>query len=66
MCSPPFKQVIDIKGLPVQTGVICFFLKELASKETQKKLNDLAKAAGKFLSQQLEDFEELTVADVVD
>ncbi len=40
--------------------------KELASKETKKKLNDLAKAAGKFLSQQLEDFEELTLTDVVD
>jgi len=40
--------------------------KELISKETQKKLNDLAKAASKFLSQQVEDLEELTVGDDVD
>jgi len=40
--------------------------KELISKETQKKLNDLAKAASKFLSQQVEDLEELTAGDDVD
>lgn len=40
--------------------------KEFLSKETQKKLDDLAKAASKFLSQQVEDLEELTIGDDVD
>ena len=40
--------------------------KELLSRETKKKLDDLAKAASKFLSQQVEDLEELTTGDEVD
>lgn len=40
--------------------------KELVSEETKNKLNDLAKAAGKFLLQQVEDLEELTAGDDVD
>ncbi|MHC4619959.1 MAG: hypothetical protein ACYTEQ_19605 [Planctomycetota bacterium] len=40
--------------------------REITSKETQKKLNDLAKAASKFLSQQIEDLQELTIAHNVD
>ena len=41
-------------------------LKEIASKETQKRLDQLAKAANKFLTQQVEDIEELTIDDKVD
>jgi hypothetical protein len=41
-------------------------LKEITSKETQKRLDQLAKAANKFLTQQVEDLEELTVDDAVD
>jgi hypothetical protein len=40
--------------------------RELTSKETKKKLGDLAKAASKFLSQQIEDLQELTIGDDVD
>lgn len=39
---------------------------EVISKETKERLNDLAKAASKFLTQQIEDLEELTVGDHVD
>jgi len=41
-------------------------LKEIASRETQKRLDQLAKAANKFLAQQVEDLEELTIDDKVD
>lgn len=40
--------------------------KEIASKETQKRLDELAKAASKFLAQQIEELEELTIDDKVD
>ena len=40
--------------------------REMASKETQKRLDELAKAASKFLSQQIEDLEELSIDDKVD
>lgn len=40
--------------------------RELTSKETKKKLSDLAKAASKFLSEQIEDLQELTIGDDVD
>jgi len=39
---------------------------EVISKETKERLNDLAKAASKFLTQQIENLEELTVGDHVD
>ena len=39
---------------------------EVVSKETKDRLNDLAKAASKFLTQQVKDLEELTVGDNVD
>jgi len=39
---------------------------EVVSKETKDRLNDLAKAASRFLTQQVEDLEELTVGDNVD
>lgn len=39
---------------------------EVISKETKDRLNDLAKAASKFLTQQVEDLEELTIGDDVD
>ncbi len=39
---------------------------EIGSKEIKDKLNALAKAASKFLIQQVEDLEELTVGDNVD
>jgi hypothetical protein len=41
-------------------------IKEIASKETQKRLDQLAKAANKFLAQQVEELEELTIDDKVD
>ena len=41
-------------------------LKEIASRETQKRLDQLAKAANKFLAQQVEELEELTIDDKVD
>jgi len=40
--------------------------KEIASKETQKRLDELAKAASKFLAQQVEELEELIIDDKVD
>jgi hypothetical protein len=40
--------------------------REIANRETQQRLNKLAKAASKFLSQQVEDFEELSIDDKVD
>jgi hypothetical protein len=40
--------------------------KEIANKETQKRLDDLAKAANKFLTQQVDDLEESTIDDKVD
>lgn len=40
--------------------------KEIASKETQSRLDKLAKAASKFLAQQIEELEELTIDDKVD
>jgi predicted DNA-binding protein len=40
--------------------------KEIASKETQNRLDKLAKAASKFLAQQIEELEELTIDDKVD
>ena len=39
---------------------------EVGSKEIKEKLSALAKAASKFLTQQVEDLEELTVGDDVD
>jgi hypothetical protein len=39
---------------------------EVGSKELKDKLNTLAKAASKFLIQQVEDLEELTIGDNVD
>ena len=39
---------------------------EIGSKEIKDKLNALAKAASRFLTQQVEDLEELTVGDSVD
>ncbi len=39
---------------------------EVISRETKERLNDLAKAASKFLTQQVEDLEELTKDDNVD
>jgi hypothetical protein len=39
---------------------------EVISKETKNRLNDLAKAASKFLTQQIEDLEELAEGDDVD
>ncbi|MBF8302585.1 MAG: hypothetical protein HW396_866, partial [Candidatus Dadabacteria bacterium] len=39
---------------------------EVVSKETKDRLNDLAKAASKFLTQQVEDLEELSIGDEVD
>ena len=39
---------------------------EFVSKETKDRLNELAKAASKFLTQQVEDLEELTAGDDVD
>ncbi len=41
-------------------------LKEIASRETQKRLDQLAKVANKFLAQQVEELEELTIDDKVD
>ncbi len=40
--------------------------REIASKETQKRLDELAKAASKFLAQQVEELEELSIDDKVD
>jgi hypothetical protein len=40
--------------------------REIATKETQKRLDELAKAASKFLKQQIEELEELTTDDKVD
>lgn len=40
--------------------------REIASKETQDRLDRLAKFASKFLTQQIEEFEELTIDDAVD
>ena len=40
--------------------------RQVTSKETRVKLDKLAKAAGKFLSQQVEELSELTVGDKVD
>lgn len=40
--------------------------KEVANRETQRRLNDLAKEASKFLSQQVEDLEEYSEDDEVD
>lgn len=40
--------------------------KEIASKETQRRLNELAKAASKFLSEQVEEPEEFSPDDKVD
>lgn len=40
--------------------------REIATKETQKRLDQLAKAASKFLTQQIEELEELTIDDNVD
>lgn len=40
--------------------------KEIANKETQKRLDDLAKAANKFLNEQVKEIEELTPDDKVD
>lgn len=40
--------------------------RRIASQETQSRLDQLAKAAGKFLKQQLEDVEELTLGESVD
>ncbi|MEW6376554.1 MAG: hypothetical protein AB1502_12290 [Thermodesulfobacteriota bacterium] len=40
--------------------------KEIASKETQNRLDRLAKAASKFLTQQIEELEEVTPDDEVD
>lgn len=39
---------------------------QIANKETQSRLDRLAKAAGRFLKQQLEDIEEITTGDRVD
>jgi len=41
-------------------------LKEISSRETQKRLDQLAKEANEFLTQQVEDLEELTIDDEVD
>lgn len=40
--------------------------KEIATKELRKRLDELAKAASKFLTQQIEELEELTIDDKVD
>jgi len=40
--------------------------KEIASRETQKKLNALAKAASEFLAKQVEDIKEISIDDRVD
>jgi len=40
--------------------------REIASEETKERLNKLAKAASKFLSQQVEELSELTEGDKVD
>lgn len=40
--------------------------KEIANNKTQKRLDQLAKAASKFLSQQVEELEELTIGDKID
>ncbi|MBI4225588.1 hypothetical protein HY612_00580 [Candidatus Roizmanbacteria bacterium] len=40
--------------------------KEIANKETQHRLSELAKIASKFLEEQVEDIEETTIDDTVD
>ncbi|MDO9027785.1 MAG: hypothetical protein Q7U68_02865, partial [Candidatus Roizmanbacteria bacterium] len=40
--------------------------KEIANKETQHRLSELAKVASRFLEQQVEDIEETTLDDTVD
>lgn len=40
--------------------------KEIANKETQHRLSELAKVASRFLEQQVEDIEEATLDDTVD
>ncbi|MDO8741788.1 MAG: ATP-binding protein [Candidatus Roizmanbacteria bacterium] len=40
--------------------------KEIANKETQHRLSELAKVASRFLEQQVEDIEETTLDDAVD
>ena len=40
--------------------------REVANKETQKRLDELAKAASKFLAQQIEELEELTIDEKAD
>ena len=40
--------------------------KEIASRETQKRLDALAKAASEFLAKQVEDIEEISIDDKID
>lgn len=55
------KSLIDKEREQLQTSNA-----EVVSKETRDRLNDLAKAASKFLTQQIEDIEELTTGEEVD
>ncbi|HAB53464.1 MAG TPA: hypothetical protein DCE80_15045 [Ignavibacteriales bacterium] len=55
------KSLIDKEKAQAQTNNA-----EVVSKETRDRLNDLAKAASKFLTQQIEDLEELTTGEEVD
>jgi len=59
--SERLKTLIDKEKEQSRTGKT-----EVVSKQTKDRLNDLAKAASKFLTQQVEDLEELTVGDNVD
>jgi len=55
------KSLIDKEKEQAQTSNA-----EVVSKETKDRLNDLAKAASKFLTQQIEDLEELTTGEEAD